>query len=466
MEAIKHLFKGRPGISRFLSYHLLSSPPRMILLSFLLAISIGTLLLSLPAATTTQQLSMLDALFMSTSATCVTGLSILDPATDLTTFGQLTLLVLIQLGGLGIMSFSTFFMFLFVGKLTISGRGLLVDSFSQNPINELGKLVITVFSFTFVLELIGACLLTVRLLPHFPWSEALYYGVFQSISAFCNAGFDILPGTYAVYGADWLFVLTNSLLIIAGGLGFIVIFDLKAQAKYLGNHFFQRLSLHTKITLSLTAILLLLGTALFVALEYMHSLAGMDWGHQVLTAIFQSTTTRTAGFTLVPLDQLSVPTLFVFMLLMFIGASPGSCGGGIKTTTFMLFLQGMTRQFSENKDVNLFYRRIPAKTLSRAASIVFFALFSLATFIFCLLLSEVYWHQKTFSFLEILFESVSAFGTVGLSMGITDQLSPTGKLLITVLMYLGRLGPMTLLLALKTPKQFHIRYLKEDILVG
>ncbi|RED92050.1 TrkH family potassium uptake protein [Marinoscillum furvescens] len=467
MEAITHLFKGRPRISRWLSYHLLSSPPRMILLSFLLAIGIGTVLLCLPAATAAPgSMRTIDALFMATSATCVTGLSVMDPAADLSLFGQLTLLALIQLGGLGIMSFSTFFMFLFVGKLTISGRGLLVDSFSQNPIGELGKLIVTVFSFTFVLEIIGAAILTYRFLEHFSWDQAVYYGIFQSISAFCNAGFDILPGTYAGYAADGWFVLTNILLIIAGGLGFIVIFDINAQAKHLGNHFFSRLSLHSKITISLTVVLLLVGAVFFVALEYTRGLSGMPWGDQVLTVLFQSATTRTAGFTLLPISELSAPTLFVFMLLMFIGASPGSCGGGIKTTTFMLFLQGMTRQFSENQDINLFYRRIPGKTLSKAASIVFFAIFTIATFMFLLLLTEVYLHQQPFTFMEVLFETVSAFGTVGLSLGITGDLSPAGKVIVSVLMYLGRLGPITLVLALKTQKQFHLRYLKEDILVG
>ena len=464
------LFRGKSWFSKLLSENLLANPQRMILLSFSLVIFIGTALLMSPWATHgSESLSFIDAFFTATSATCVTGLVITETAQTFTVYGQIVILCLIQLGGLGIMTFSTFFMFLLVGKLSISGRDIVVDTFSQNPINELARLLRTVFVFTIVLETMGWLLLSLRFVQDFSLARAMYYGAFHSISAFCNAGFFLLEDGYTQYAADGYFNIVNMVLIVLGGLGFIVILDLQTQLQQHRKHFFSRLSLHAKVTLSATGILILFGAVIFIILENNQVMSGHSFTEKITISLFQSISTRTAGFNSVDIAALSQPTLFIMLMLMFIGASPGSCGGGIKTTTFVLFLQYLTSQFSNNKDINVFYRRIPDGTLSRTTAIVFFAIFTVGLFVFLLLVTEIYFgghEHQDLTLMDILFEVVSAFGTVGLSTGITASLSPYGKILLTILMYLGRLGPITLVFALKSSEVSKIRYMKEDILVG
>ncbi len=470
MVNVLKLFRGRSSVAKWISEYLLTSPHRMILLSFSLVIFVGTALLMHPEATTGPgSIEFIDAFFTATSATCVTGLVVMDTAQSFTLFGQLVILFLIQIGGLGIMTFSTFFIFLFVGKLSISGRDLLIDTLSQHPVLQLVRLLWTVFLFTVVLELGGWILLSLKFMEDHSLDQALYLGVFHSISAFCNAGFSLLENSYTGYSSDVFFNLVNILLIISGGLGFIVIFDINTQVRAHKRHFFQRLSLHTKITLVASGVLVIGGAVVFYFLEAFHSLENYAWSDKLLISVFQSVTTRTAGFNTVGFETLSLPTLFIMAILMFIGASPGSCGGGIKTTTFALVIPSLIKQFSNNKDINAFSRRIPETTLSKATSIVFFAIFTIGFFVFLLLITEVYfgWHANgEISLMDIIFEVVSAFGTVGLSTGITPSLSPMGKLLITVLMYLGRLGPLTMVLALKSKEVSRIRYMKEDIMVG
>lgn len=454
---------------KVLSNELLRSPQRMILLSFLAVIGIGTALLMQPFVMSSgSPLSFVDALFTATSATCVTGLVVNNVALDFSTSGQWIILILIQIGGLGIMTFSTFFMALFVGRISVAGKDVIIDTFSQNPILELGKLIKVIFTFTIVLEFAGWLMLSVIFLQHYSFSEALYQGLFHSISSYCNAGFSIMDGGYLNYSSNWFFSGVSMLLIIAGGLGFMVIFDFNAQLRYPHKGIFRRLSLHSKIVLLSTMVLIVAGSLLFYVLEFSNSLKDQNFSDQVLTSVFQSVTTRTAGFNTIGIDLLSEPTLFVLILFMLIGTSPGSCGGGIKTTTFVLFLQYLKRQFSNNKDINLMKRRIPETTLNRAVSIVFFAIFTVCFFVFLLLVTETHINpnENTFSLSQILFEVVSAFGTVGLSTGITPFLSIPGKLLITLLMFIGRLGPLTLVFALKSKTESGFRYMQEDILVG
>ena len=470
MTIVFKLFRGKSGISKFFSENFLANPQRMILLSFLIVILLGTGLLMIPSATIQPGApTVIDALFTATSATCVTGLVVSETIRTYTLFGQIVILCLIQLGGLGIMTFSTFFMFLFVGKLSISGRDILIDTFSQNPMVELGKLLKIVFLFTLFLECSGWLLLSLRFSQDYPLGEAVYYGLFQSISAFCNAGFNILENGYYTYATDLYFNIINILLIIAGGLGFIVILDISTQLKHLRKGFIKRLSLHTKIVLTTTGLLIAGGAVIFYLLEYNNSLLEANHTEKILMAVFQSTTSRTAGFNTVSIESLTLPTMFILLILMFIGASPGSCGGGIKTTTFMLFVQNILKQFSNYKDINIYSRRVPNVTLSRAIAIVFFAIFTVGLFVFMLILSEIYFSghaNHEINLMDILFEVVSAFGTVGLSTGITGTLSPVGKIIITLLMYLGRLGPLTLVFALRSKEISSIRYMKEDILVG
>ncbi len=470
MADVLKLFKGRSLLVKLVSEYLLSNPQRMILLSFALVIFVGTALLMHPDATTHPgSMNLIDAFFTATSATCVTGLVVVETSAAFTTFGQIVILFLIQLGGLGIMTFSTFFMFLLVGKLSIAGREILVDTFSQNPMLELIRLLRTVFIFTIVLEVTGWFLLSVRFYLDLPMREALYQGLFHSISAFCNAGFVLLKDGYFGYATDSYFNIVNILLILAGGLGFIVILDIRSQLGKHGKYFFSRLSLHSRITLASTLLLMLVGALIFYLLESNGTLKDQTFLEKFWISLFQSVTTRTAGFNTVPIETLSLPTLYIIIILMIIGASPGSCGGGIKTTTFVLFILSLLKQFSNNKDINVFARRIPDVTMARVTSIVFFAIFTISLFVFLLLITEIYFkgHQHhNIDLMDILFEVVSAFGTVGLSTGITATLSPLGKILISILMYAGRLGPITLMFALKSGEVSKIRYMKEDVLVG
>jgi trk system potassium uptake protein TrkH len=463
-----HLFKGVPIWRRLLSDKLLSSPQRIVLLSFLTVIAIGTFLLKLPSSTH-GGISLLDALFTATSATCVTGLVVVNTAETFTLSGQWIILVLIQLGGLGIMTFTTFFMFMLAGKLSITGREILTDTFTQSPIAELSRLIRIVATFTFVLELAGFVVLTIYFLEDYSLQTAAFYGLFHSISAFCNAGFNILPGSYLQHATAWSFNGINILLIISGGLGFIVIYDIHTQLQKNRRQFFRSLSLHTRVVLIYTGLLIAGGALVFFTLEYNQSMKENTWYEKILLSIFQSVTTRTAGFNTVPLNQMGQPLLFFFLALMFIGASPGSCGGGIKTTTFGLFINNLRSQFLNNKDINIYERRIPDETISKATTIIFFSVLTIGLFTFLLMLSEVQFNsnaESTPGTLDILFEVVSAFATVGLSTGITEDLTNFGKVLITVLMYMGRLGAMTLIFALKPRKESNLRYMKGDLIVG
>lgn len=462
----KLLFHGKSAIANFFSRQVLSSPPRMLLLSFLSVIVVGSLFLKTKTASDSgASISYIDALFMSTSATCVTGLATLDLQL-FSTAGKLVLLLLIQIGGLGIMTFSTFFVFLFVGSISIAGKNVLVDTFCQNPFLELGRLLRTVLAFTLSVEIIGGILLTVFFMRITAFEQAFFYGFSQSISAFCNAGIVFFPGDFADYAGSGYFVVVNSLLIVCGGLGFIVVYDLAAQIRAKGRGFHKRLSIHTKITLIITLVLIVFGAIGFFLFERGRHLSEYPLYQQVLISVFQSITTRTAGFSIVAPGLFSSSMTLICIILMFIGASPGSCGGGIKTTTFMLFLHGLVSQLLNTRDVNLFQRRVPRDTVTKSVSIVFYAISIMVISLLALTITENHVGEQDFPLEPLLFEVVSAFATVGLSQGITDSLTSPGKSLIILLMYLGRLGPLTLLLAFKQKDTVPLRYIKEDILVG
>ena len=449
----------------------LQSPPRVVLLSFAAVVLTGTVLLMIPAATTGEgSLPVLDALFTATSATCVTGLVVADTGSAFTLFGQGVILLLIQVGGLGIMTLSTFFIYLLSGHLSFLEREVIVDTLSQSPVEELTRLLKTVFLFTVTLELLGSVLLALRFWADVPLPQALYLGLFHGVSAFCNAGFSLFPGSFVAYRGDVWVNLILCGLIVAGGLGFVVLLDLRRRGRPFAPGAFSKLSLHTRIVLAVTALLVLGGALLFFGLEYTNSLEGMSLAEKGLTSLFQSVTTRTAGFNSVDVSSLTNATLFIFVLLMFVGASPGSCGGGIKTTTAAVLLASIVGRLRLREDVNLLERRIPEATVSRVISILFFSLTIVILFTALLLVTELprVPHTETRGlFFAILFEVVSAFGTVGLSTGLTETLSPAGKVLVTLLMFVGRLGPLTVALALRgreSPVRF--KYMKENVMIG
>jgi trk system potassium uptake protein TrkH len=442
-----------------------------VLLSFCLMIVAGTLLLMHPAATVQPaSLSLIDALFTATSAVCVTGLVVVDTGHMLTPFGQLVILTLIQLGGLGIMTFSTFFVYLLYGRLGFTDREVLIDTLSQDPIPDLTRLLKIVLLFTAIIELFGFAILTLRFLQIYEPIEAAYYGLFHAVSAFCNAGFALYSDSFVNFQSDWIVNLTVGGLVILGGLGFIVVLDLYHSRHHFGHRFFLRLSLHTRVVLLTTGVLLILGTCLFFLLELNNSLSGRPLHEQLLISLFQSITTRTAGFNTVEVYNLTNTTLFIFILLMFIGASPGSTGGGIKTTTFAVLLASISNRWRMREDVNILSRRIPEATVSRVISVLFFSLSIVILFTMLLMIVEIppVSHAQTRGlFLEYLFEVVSAYGTVGLTTGITPTLSPVGKVLIAILMLTGRLGPLTLALAMRgRPIVTPIKYVQDNVLVG
>jgi len=447
-----------------------NSPPRLVLVSFAGIILLGVFLLWMPQATPgSSHLSFCDALFTSTSATCVTGLVVVDTGSAFTLFGQITILVLIQIGGLGIMTISTFFMYLISGKLNIIEREILFDTISQDPVRNLRNLLRTVFYYTAALEVVGAFLLFSRFASLFPVKRAIYLSVFHSISAFCNAGFSLFPDSFISYQGDPVINITICALIITGGLGFVVIYNIISNRNKKIRLFWNKLTLHTRLVIIISISLILIGSLIFYFLERNNSLSGFRGIDSALISFFQSITTRTAGFNTVDMSALRNPTLLVLIILMFIGASPGSCGGGIKTTTFFLFLLSMKARFRIQENASIMSRTIPRATISKVTTIIFFSIFIIVTFTLILLIVEVpelSHNQTRGSFMVFLFEVVSAYGTVGLSMGVTSQLQSISKFLIIILMYIGRLGPLTLAIALQRRKKLKIKHMEENILVG
>ena len=449
---------------------LFQSPPRLVLLSFGIVIAAGTLVLMLPSATVEPgSMPLFDALFTSTSATCVTGLIVRDTGTDFTIFGQIIILILIQAGGLGIMTISTFFMFLVSGRLGILEREVLFDTLSQNPVRNLTRLLIIVFTYTFVIEAVGCTFLTYHFHKSYPAYQSLYLGIFHSVSAFCNAGFSIFSDSFLSYQDNAVINIAVCGLIVLGGLGFVVTFDLFLNRRNVGRHYWRSLSLHSRLVITVTAILIAASTLIFFLLENKNTLYGMPLGRKIIVSLFQAITTRTAGFNSIEIRSLANSTLFVFIILMFIGASPGSCGGGIKTTTFAIFIKSIYSRFRMRDDTNLFLRRIPKATVSKATAIIFFSLFILTLLTLLLMvfeLPEVAHTETRGTFLEYVFESISAYGTVGLSMGVTNGLHNAGKVIIVLLMFIGRLGPLTVALALKGKREPKFLYAQENIMVG
>ncbi|MDZ7385014.1 MAG: TrkH family potassium uptake protein [candidate division KSB1 bacterium] len=459
----------REKIERFLVLKL--RPPRLVFASFVLAACTGALLLSLPAATKGRPLSPLDALFTATSAVCVTGLTVVDTGTRLSFLGQMVVLTLIQMGGLGIMTFSVLFMYLLTRRFSIRGRELLEETLSQRPLQHMGALLRHVFLWTFFLEAIGACLLTYRFWGRYPGWRAVYLGVFHAVSAFCNAGFGLFPDSLQAYAYDPLVNFTVLGLIVIGGLGFIVLFDLAHDFPFRVGRRRQAISLHTRLVLQTTAALIVVGMVAFLAVESFNTLRGMPWSRRLLVSLFQSVTARTAGFSTVETSRLTSATLMVLMALMFIGASPGSTGGGIKTSTFAVLVALVMARFRGSEEVNCCHRRLPNSIVAKAFALAVFGVVVVGAFGLALAVTELglrpYAHSSGKA-LAVLFETVSAFGTVGLTTGLTPHLSQTGKFLIIVLMLVGRVGPLTLAIALgrgdKRPTGF--RYVEESVLVG
>lgn len=436
-------------------------PPKVLVLGFAILILIGTSLLTLPIATVDGNgLSFLNALFTATSATCVTGLVVVDTGSTFTTFGQLVILSLIQIGGLGFMTFATFFFFLLGKKISLKDRLLLQESLNNLSIEGIVRLVKRVLIFTAAIEIVGAIILSIRFSYDMSIGRAIYYGFFHSISNFNNAGFDLMGEFRSLtpYVADPTVTLTVCALITIGGIGFIVMNEVYEYRDT------RRLSVHTKVVLVTSLILTAGGAILIFLFEFGNdkTLQPLSALGKVLGALFQSVTNRTAGSNTLNIPDLTHPTLFLTIFLMFVGASPGSTGGGIKTTTLATLLGTVWSQVKGKEDVVLFRRRIVIEIIFKALTVTVSGLFLVMVITMLLTITEV---GK--DFLMILFEATSAFATVGLSMGITPELSPIGRMLIIFTMFAGRVGPLTVAFAIamrRKPDPY--RHPKGRIMIG
>lgn len=437
------------------------------MLGFLGLILAGTGLLMLSAASR-EAIPFIDALFTATSAVCVTGLTVVDTGTGFTLLGQWVIVGLIQLGGLGIMTVSTFFIMVAGKRITFSGHNIIRESYSFSSDASLVTILRDIIFFTVIIEGLGMLIMFFVFFSGTNGAGALYLACFHSVSAFCNAGFGLFPDSFSGYVASPVVNLTIGGLVILGGLGFPVLSEVKQKIRVKGR-LWRHLSLHSKLVFSVTGILILLSSMGFAAMEWDNTLKPLSLSGKCLAAFFQAVNTRTSGFNSLPLHTMANETLFMMALFMFIGASPGSCGGGVKTTTFAILVwQGVSR-FKGDRHPQLFGRSISEKSLGKAVSIVLMSAFIISLGLMALLMTElgsVSHPQSRGKFLELLFEVVSAFGTVGLSTGVTGTLSPGGKIIIIFLMFLGRLGPMAVAVALTRPVRSRYYYVSEDIMIG
>lgn len=422
-------------------------PGRLIALGFAAVILLGSLLLLLPVSVRPDaEVTFIDALFTSTSAVCVTGLIAIDTADHFTVFGQAVVAALIQIGGLGVTSVGMGLILAAGRQVGIKGRLLIKEALNVDSFKGMVRLVKAVLMMTLCFEAAGMVLSFLVFVQDYSPLHALWISIFHSIAAFNNSGFDILGGLRNLipYQSNVLLNLTTCGLIICGGLGFLVMLDIKRCRS------FRKLTLHSKVVLTTTAALLIIGTLLLKATEE------MTW----LGAFFHSVSARTAGFSTYPIGELTNAGLFTLIILMFIGASPGSTGGGIKTTTFFILMQEVRSVFSKRRP-GAFHRTLPAEALSKAAVIALLSLLVVCcgTFLLCIL-------EPGCTFIQLLFEVVSAFGTVGLSTGITPNLSVASKAVIILTMYIGRLGAFTLLSMWINREEPSVRYTEESITIG
>ncbi len=435
-------------------------PAQLILLSFFLLIMAGTFLLCLPFSTTDREgLRWVDSLLVATSASCVTGLTVVDVQNDLSMFGTVVLLGLIQMGGLGIITLAVLIYYSIGRQLQMKEQMLLQESMNQSKASGLMDLTLWVVKYTVCIEAFFAVVLTYHFYPEFGW-EAVGYGIFHSVSAFCNAGFDLFGNYDSLMkrNTDSFLLLTLSTLIILGGIGYTVIWEMIHMRSW------RKLSLHTKLVLSLNTILLAAGTILIFLLESDNAatLAPLSEWDQWVNSFFMSVSSRTAGFNCFDLMVARQYTGELILFLMFVGASPVSTGGGIKTTTFAVILCSVWALLRDREDVVIFGRRLDVETRNRAFAIFTVSVLWILFATFCISCSDhdVHYIQG------IIFETISAFGTVGMSLGITNQWSDVGKLILCLTMFIGRVGILTLLISMTKQRKTKLRYPQEHVMIG
>ncbi|MDD3839556.1 MAG: TrkH family potassium uptake protein [Clostridia bacterium] len=422
----------------------------------------GGILLNLPISSKDgNSVGFLNALFTATSAVCVTGLVVVDTATHWTLFGQIIIIILIQIGGLGFMALTTLFALIVGKKITLRERLVMQEALNQFSIEGVVRLTKNLLIVTLLIEGMGALLLSTRFVYYYGPVKGIYYSVFHSISAFCNAGFDLVGGFRSLtpFFNDVVINIVIMSLIVVGGLGFTVLVNIATKRQ------FDKFSLHTKLVIYVTGFFIALGFIVFMLLEYSNpgTLRGMPFQEKVLASLFQSVTPRTAGFNTIPIDNLTNASKFFTIILMFIGGSPASTAGGIKTVTFAVVILSVWANIKGREDVEIFQKRVKRQIVSRALVVTVLAL--LLVIVVTMILSIT---EKA-EFLNILFEVASAFGTVGLSAGITTELSTAGKIIIMITMFSGRVGPLTIVTALakrQAKNKAPIKYPEDRVIVG
>ena len=424
------------------------TPPQALILSFVGLSLVGMLLLKLPIASNAPT-SWMQALFTAVSASTITGLTVLDVGSHFTLFGQWVLLVLIQLGGIGLLSFGVLIIHLTSGRLTLRNRAAMQDSFNQSGRLDMRKLLRVLFGFIVLMEVLGTLLLAIQWVPEMGWSRGLFYSFFHAVSAFNNAGFGLASHSLAAYVGNPLINLVISFLFISGGIGFAVIADMRAKRQ------FQDFALHTKLMLIGTLVINLIAMLTLFILEYGNpdTLGGLHGlGTKLWASWFQAVAPRSSGFTTMDTANLIPASTFFVMILMFIGAGSGSTGGGIKLTTFIVLLVATRTFLRQQRNPVLFGRSIDASMILRALAVTVMALFCVILGTFILMLTE------NRPFLDLAFEVVSAASTTGLSRNVTPTLSMSGQCVIMLLMLIGRVGPLTLAFTLANPQGADIQY--------
>ncbi|GAA0769388.1 TrkH family potassium uptake protein [Clostridium subterminale] len=437
------------------------SEVQVLALGFFIVIFIGGTILSLPISSASgEATNFLDSLFTATSATCVTGLVTVDTGTHWNLFGQTIIMILIEIGGLGFMSFATFISVLIGRRITLKSRLLMQEAMNTFNIQGLVKMLKKVMLFTFIIQFIGALILSTQLIPEFGAARGLYISIFSSISTFCNAGFDLFGNfnSYTGYYDNSIILLTVSALIAIGGLGFIVLLDLYNYRNT------KKLSLHSKLVLLITAILIVGGTIVMFILEYNNpnTIGNMNFKDKIVNSIVASISPRTAGINSVPIDKMTTTSKFVTVILMFIGGSPGSTAGGLKTSTLGIILCTAISVIRGKENADIFGRTIPRGLQLKAITLLIIGMGLVMTVTMMLTIAE-----PNEAFLDVLYEATSAFGTVGLTTGVTQRLSEPGKIIIITLMYLGRVGPLTVVMAIVSRKKgANYKYPEGKILIG
>ena len=446
-------------------------PARVSVYWYASVLLIGTILLALPIsnANAERPITFMDAWFTATSALCVTGLAVRSTGHDFSLIGQIVILSLIQLGGIGIMTITTLVMSQIVGS-GLRHRAIVAETLGTQAVVNLRWILSSVVLLTLVIELVGASLLFIRFSGQMPLADAVWYSVFHSVSAFCNAGFGLRDDSFVGYQGDPIVNLAICGLIVMGGIGFPVLIDSGRALRHGRRDCWAELHLHSKLTLITTVVMLLVGALLFAALEWKNSLQGLPLANQLMAPVFHSVVCRTAGFNTVDVGNLTSATLFISIVLMLVGAGSCSTAGGIKVSTVAMLVIHAATRFAGSKHVNIFRRTIPQPAIDRALASTMFYLFVAGVGITFLLVFDRQLEIRAGSrrhFLDSAFECVSALGTVGLSTGVTPHLSSLGRIIIIALMFLGRLGPITFFAALaRTTVKTSLEYANEEPLIG